>query len=161
METNTNILNYGDIERLAIKYNVPIVDVLLMALNRYGICANLEDKRIRFKLRPILTNEVYYLAICVNTFNSPFTIDDRNQLILDGMGVGQIFDIEKDTCDATYCITGISSSSFSRRSISKHSGALMSSRLIPPNVGAIALTASINLSGSFSFTSISNTSMPA
>lgn len=90
METNTNILNYGDIERLAIKYNVPIVDVLLMALNRYGICANLEDKRIRFKLRPILTNEVYYLAICVNTFNSPFTIDDRNQLILDGMGVGQI-----------------------------------------------------------------------
>ena len=102
METNTNILNYGDIERLAIKYNVPIVDVLLMALNRYGICANLEDKRIRFKLRPILTNEVYYLAICVNTFNSPFTIDDRNQLILDGMGVGQIFDIEKDTCDATY-----------------------------------------------------------
>ena len=59
------------------------------------------------------------------------------------------------------CITGISSSSFRRRSISKHSGALMSSRLIPPKVGAIAFTAAMNFSGSFSLTSISNTSMPA
>ena len=39
------------------------------------------------------------------------------------------------------CITGISSSSFSRFSISKHSGALISSRLIPPKVGAMAFTA--------------------
>ena len=59
------------------------------------------------------------------------------------------------------CMTGMSSSSFRRCSILKHSGALISSRLIPPNVGAIAFTASINLSGSFSFTSMSNTSMPA
>jgi len=37
------------------------------------------------------------------------------------------------------CIKGISSTSLRRRSISKHSGALMSSRLMPPNVGAIFL----------------------
>ena len=59
------------------------------------------------------------------------------------------------------CITGISSSSFRRRSISKHSGALMSSKLIPPKVGAIILTVSMNLSTSFVSTSISNTSMSA
>lgn len=46
------------------------------------------------------------------------------------------------------CITGMSSSSLSRRSISKHSGALMSSRLMPPNVGAIAFTVRMNASGS-------------
>ena len=38
------------------------------------------------------------------------------------------------------CIIGISNSSLSLRSISKASGAFISSRLIPPNVGAIALT---------------------
>ena len=59
------------------------------------------------------------------------------------------------------CITGMSSSALSLFSISKHSGALMSSRLIPPKVGAMALTASMNFSGSFSFTSMSNTSIPA
>ena len=59
------------------------------------------------------------------------------------------------------CMTGISSSFFKRVSISKHSGALISSKLIPPNVGEIAFTVWINFSGSFSFTSMSNTSMPA
>ena len=59
------------------------------------------------------------------------------------------------------CITGISNSSFRRRSISKASGALISSRLIPPKVGAIAFTVSTNLSTSVASTSMSNTSIPA
>ena len=59
------------------------------------------------------------------------------------------------------CMMGMSSSFFRRSSISKHWGALMSSRLMPPKVGAIALTTWMNFSGSFSSTSMSNTSMPA
>ncbi len=46
-------------------------------------------------------------------------------------------------------------------SISKHSGALMSSRLMPPKVGSSAATTSTNLSTSVSFSSRSNTSMSA
>ena len=38
------------------------------------------------------------------------------------------------------CITGIFISSFSLRSISKHSGALISSKFIPPKVGSKAFT---------------------
>ena len=49
----------------------------------------------------------------------------------------------------------------SSRSILKHSGALISSKLIPPNVGSSAATASINLSGSFCAISKSKTSIPA
>ena len=59
------------------------------------------------------------------------------------------------------CMIGISNSSFNRRSISKASGALMSSKLIPPNVGAIAFTVWMNSSGSLASTSISNTSISA
>ena len=59
------------------------------------------------------------------------------------------------------CITGISSSSFKRLSISKASGALISSKFIPPKVGAIALTVSTNLSISVASTSMSNTSISA
>ena len=47
------------------------------------------------------------------------------------------------------------------RSISKHSGALMSSRLMPPNVGSSAAIMSTSLSGSRSAISRSKTSMPA
>ncbi len=46
-------------------------------------------------------------------------------------------------------------------SMAKHSGALMSSRLIAPKVGSRAATTSQNRSGSLASTSMSNTSMPA
>ena len=59
------------------------------------------------------------------------------------------------------CITGIDNSFLSVCSMWKHSGALMSSRFIPPKVGAMDLTISMNLSGSFSSISMSNTSIPA
>ncbi len=59
------------------------------------------------------------------------------------------------------CMTGISHSFLRRSSILKHSGALMSSRLIPPNVGLIAFTISTSLSGSFSSISMSKESIPA
>ena len=58
-------------------------------------------------------------------------------------------------------MTGISNSALSRVSISKASGALMSSKLIPPKVGAIFFTVSINSSIFSVLTSISNTSISA
>ena len=59
------------------------------------------------------------------------------------------------------CITGISSSSINCFSILNASGALISSRLIPPKVVEIDFTTLINLSGSFSLISMSKTSMSA
>ena len=57
--------------------------------------------------------------------------------------------------------TGIFIRSRSLRSTMKHSGALMSSRLMPPKVGSSAAMMSTSLSGSCSSSSMSNTSMPA
>ena len=59
------------------------------------------------------------------------------------------------------CITGISNSSLRRRSISKASGDLISSRLIPPKVGAMAFTVLTKASTSVVSTSISKTSISA
>ena len=57
--------------------------------------------------------------------------------------------------------TGISRLSVNRRSISKHSGARMSSRLIPPKVGAINSMVRMISSVSVLSISMSNTSMSA
>ena len=56
--------------------------------------------------------------------------------------------------------TGIRIRLRSARSTVKHSGDLMSSRLMPPKVGSRLAMISISLSGSVSSTSMSNTSMP-
>ena len=57
--------------------------------------------------------------------------------------------------------TGIGSSAFSRSSISKQRGALMSSRLMPPKPGAIALTVATISSASFVSRQTGNASTPA
>ena len=57
--------------------------------------------------------------------------------------------------------TGIFIRSRSLRSTVKHSGALMSSRLIPPNVASRPAMISTSLSGSVSLISMSYTSRPA
>ena len=57
--------------------------------------------------------------------------------------------------------TGIFMRRRNSRSTMKHSGALMSSRLMAPNVGSRAAINSTNFSGSRCSTSMSNTSMPA
>ncbi|MOA04885.1 hypothetical protein D3C78_1244580 [compost metagenome] len=55
----------------------------------------------------------------------------------------------------------MSHSSINFCSISKQSGALISSRLMPPNVSAMRATVSINVSGVVALTSISTESMSA
>ncbi|CSB76916.1 Uncharacterised protein [Vibrio cholerae] len=57
--------------------------------------------------------------------------------------------------------TGTSQRSIRRRSISKQSGALISSKLMPPKVSAMLATVSINSSMVRCFTSISIESNPA
>ena len=57
--------------------------------------------------------------------------------------------------------TGIFMRARSLRSTMKHSGALMSSRLMPPKVGSSAAMMSTSLSGSRSSISMSKQSMPA
>lgn len=86
---------------LASKYLVPVEDVLLIALNRYGVCASIDDNRIRFHLKLSTHNETFYLAVCVNTYPSPFTVKN-DKLYLDDEVIGVISEIEKDTCDTTY-----------------------------------------------------------
>ena len=57
--------------------------------------------------------------------------------------------------------TGICISFFSRSSMTKHSGALMSSRLMPPKVGSSAFTTRMTSSASFASMLMSKTSMSA
>lgn len=95
-------MNYKYLKKIAIQYNIPVEDILLITLNRYGILQdNTDEKRIRFKIKLNTYDEVFYMAICINTFDSPFRIQN-GELLLDGESVASIIDIEKDTCDATY-----------------------------------------------------------
>ena len=44
------VKNYEDLKSLAKEFDVPVEDVLFIALNRYGVMYDTEDNRIRFYL---------------------------------------------------------------------------------------------------------------
>lgn len=95
-------MDYAFFEKLASTYQIPILDVLFIALNRYGILADTQENRLRFKIRfRNHSTETFYLALCLNTYDSPFSLRG-NSIYLGGAKIADIFDIEKDTCDSTY-----------------------------------------------------------
>lgn len=93
---------YDELVQLSEKYKIPVEDVLFIALNRYGIKMNVEDNRIRMKVKLNQLDELFYLAVGVNTYkDTKFEIVD-NILLFDKDPIGKIIELEKDTCDSTY-----------------------------------------------------------
>lgn len=90
-------------QKLAIEYGVSIQNVLAIALNRYGIiCKGVDDNRLRFNLCLLGEDNETFFAVCVNTYlDSPFELIG-NELYLSGKLVGNVSNIEKDTCTSTY-----------------------------------------------------------
>ena len=90
-------------KEIAEKYSLSLENVLSIALNRYGIIVdNTDENRLRFNLELLDSNKKTYFAVCVNTFaKSPFKLEN-NTLLLEGVPVGKVSGIEKDTCLSTY-----------------------------------------------------------
>lgn len=99
---NDQIFNVNDLKRLSSLYSIPIFDVLLISINRYGIRMDVPDKRLRFKINLLGYDETFYLAVCVNTYDSPFYLDPNGSLLFNNVKIANVFDIEEDTCDTTY-----------------------------------------------------------
>lgn len=94
--------SYNDLILFAKKYEIPIEDILLIYLNRCGLkMENTIEKRIRFRLKLNSYNEVFYMAVCVDTYDSPFELKN-NIILFNGKKVADVINIEKDTCDTTY-----------------------------------------------------------
>jgi len=83
------------------KYDVPVVDILLISLNIEGVNYSfLDSKRIRFKMSPYLTNEEFYLAL-TNTKDSRWTHNGK-KLLFEKKPIADAEPVENDTCDSTY-----------------------------------------------------------
>lgn len=96
------INNLVEAENLTAAYNVPIEDIMLMGLNVSGVrSSEIADSRIRFKLQLKSRPEIFYLALCVNTKESPFEYKDA-KINFGGEDIGCVLQPEKDTCDSTY-----------------------------------------------------------
>jgi hypothetical protein len=87
--------------QLAETYRLPPEEVFLIALNRCGLNATLEDHRVRFVLR-LPDGDEFFLAVCVNTGATPFFLSDGGDISLAGARIASAVRLEQDTCDSTY-----------------------------------------------------------
>lgn len=100
-----------DLQRLASEYEVPLEDVLFIALNRFGVNMDVAFNRMRMAFRlngadPLfayaaeLCDLDYYFALPVNQ-RSPFRIRDQ-RLSLMGQEIGVTIGATEDYCDSHY-----------------------------------------------------------
>lgn len=112
------MLNY--FKELSEYYNVPLQDVISIAINRYGIiCKDVSDNRLRFDLNILDNDNKMFFAVCVNTYSdSPFLLKD-SKLYLDSDVIAKVSNIEKDTCTSTYFRNNKKAITFNSNSRSK------------------------------------------
>ncbi len=110
-------------DELATKYNVPVENVLSIALNRYGVKTNdFLDQRVRFSLNFSNSDLESFFALGVNTcLSSPFLLKG-DLLYLEDTVIGKITKLEKDTCTSTYFRNNKKAITFNSNSRSKCAG---------------------------------------
>ena len=107
-------------KELSNEYNVPLENVISIALNRYGVLSDeTEDNRLRFEIKFMESEKPIFFAVCVNTFkDSPFLLKN-DKLYLEGQEIARVFNIEKDTCTSTYFRNNKKAITFNSNSRSK------------------------------------------
>lgn len=94
------------IRELAAAYDVPVEDVLLIALNASGVQSNLAFPRARFKLRlHSRPDEAFYAIVSLGRSSSPFFLAD-DSLMLHGIPIAKVSDLENDDVVISYFRNG-------------------------------------------------------
>lgn len=104
------MINLEKVVKLAGDYNVPVEDVLFVALNIYGVNFQCNYNRMRMGLSTIDKNifnyshnigvKNFYFALPINQ-NSPFSIIG-SQLLFDGRVIADAINPSEDFCDSNY-----------------------------------------------------------
>lgn len=95
--------NLLEAKNLCKKYEIPVEDIILIALNCDGVNSDKNYKRIRFKLKLNSFLEEFYMALPIIKTKSPFYLSSKDsKLFFNNEDIGAITEEELDTCDSTY-----------------------------------------------------------
>jgi hypothetical protein len=93
----------ADVERLAERYQVPVEDTLLIAINLFGIHGENPRHRARLKVRLEGKGSVpWQLIVPLNAEESPFRLLEDGQLLLAGSPIGVVERVDADEAVGGY-----------------------------------------------------------
>jgi hypothetical protein len=106
MATSTTGLALGDIARLAARYEVPLEDALLIALNLYGISSDQNRHRARVTVTLADDPSVPWMIIVpLNAYQSPFVLRGEDLLVGDQV-IARVQRIDADEAVGGYFRNG-------------------------------------------------------
>src|SRR3954453_16917299 len=96
------VADIRDIERLALEHRVPLEDVLLIAVNLYGISSDQDRHRARVAVRLVSAPSVAWQVIVpLNAAESPFELSGED-LAMQGRLIGHVERIDTDEAVGGY-----------------------------------------------------------
>ncbi|GGT27968.1 hypothetical protein GCM10010271_34930 [Streptomyces kurssanovii] len=96
----------GEVERLAVRYRVPLEDALLIAINLHGIDSDLPRHRARVQVRLASAPTMpWQLIVPLNATGSPFRLKD-DQLLLGGVSFATVERVDADEAVGGYFRNG-------------------------------------------------------
>lgn len=90
-----------EIYKFSSQYNIPPIDVCLIALNTLGAKSPLPFLRIRSYFSPKISCKTFYLMICLNTSPSPFLLSNHKIYLKDEI-IGKLKKLENDIVEICY-----------------------------------------------------------
>jgi hypothetical protein len=95
-------VSLADVEGLALRYRVPVGDVLLIGINLFGIDSVLGRHRARLQVRlEADPSACWQVIVPLNAAGSPFTLGGE-ELRLGGVPVGQVWHVDADEAVGGY-----------------------------------------------------------
>lgn len=101
-QTNAAARVLDEVGRLSLRYDVPIEDTILIALNLYGVDSVAGHNRARLTISLTRApDERFLVVVPLNRTNSPFLLHD-DVLLLDGAPVAEVHRIDADAAIGGY-----------------------------------------------------------
>ncbi|HKO44906.1 MAG TPA: radical SAM protein [Pyrinomonadaceae bacterium] len=99
-------MKFDQLEDLASAYDIPLLDVQLMALNLFGIASNIGDGRARVEVRLLADPEnEWHLIVPTGRETSPYKLSG-DELLLSGVGIASVRLVEHDDAHLGYVRVG-------------------------------------------------------
>jgi hypothetical protein len=127
--TATTGSGVAHLQALADRYQVPYLDVALIAANSHGARPLKDYPRARMQLRPQGSDEVWQIILPFDNTQSPFAVDDGALLLGDDV-VADVVALENDDVVLTYLRAGGRSITLNTNSRSRCTGCLFCPNVI-------------------------------
>lgn len=100
-EEDAMLKSLQHVKELSQQYKIGEKDIMMMALNLCGVRSAFSHPRMRFNMKPAISDEIFYIIISLGREESPFFLGDKNVYFYSDP-FASVDQLENDDCVTSY-----------------------------------------------------------